>query len=79
MTLGEILKEYDNRDFSVIEYRSIISVDSDDVDTLYGFCCYKNGELLNVDGDNYSLDDEIVNHELYKNDWLVVWQDGKIK
>lgn len=73
MRLEEVLQEYDNHDFNVIEYRTIISIDSDDVDELVGFCCYKNGELITLDNDTYSLDDVVVRHELYKEDWLVVW------
>lgn len=74
MTLRDIIQECDNRDFAVIEYREIISIDSDDVDTVIGFCCFKEGTLLTLDNDTYSLDDEIVKWELYKDDWLVVWQ-----
>lgn len=75
MKLKDILQEY-NRDFSVIEYRAIISIDSDDVDGLLGFCCYKNGEVITLDNDTYSEDDKIIKHELYKDDWLVVWVGG---
>lgn len=75
MTLGDVLQEYDNRDFTIIEYRVIISIDSDDVDGIAGFCSYLNNELITLDNDTYSLDDEIVKHELYKDDWLVVWYE----
>lgn len=73
MTLSEVLKEYNNKDFDVIEYRHIKSIDSDDVDVLYGFAAYKNKMLMSVDGNNYHLSDNIIRHELYKNNWLVVW------
>lgn len=75
MKLKDILQDY-NQDFAVIEYRNVISIDSDDVDALEGFCCYKNNELITLDGDTYSEDDEIIKHELYKSDWLVVWVGG---
>ena len=73
MTLSEVLKKYDNKDFTAIEYRHIISIDSDDVDVLYGFAIYKNKMLMSADGDDYHLSDTILKHELYKDDWLVVW------
>ena len=73
MTLSEVLRLY-NKEFDVIEYRKIISVDSDDVDVLSGMASYKNKMLISLDGDTYSLNDEIIKHELYKNNWLVVWE-----
>ena len=73
MTLSDVLRKYDNRDFDAIEYRHIKSVDSDDVDVLCGFAAYKNKMLMSVDGDTYHLSDQILKHELYKSNWLVVW------
>lgn len=73
MTLSEVLKQYDNRNFDAIEYRHIKSIDSDDVDMLCGFAAYKNKMLVSVDGDSYHLSDQILKHELYKSNWLVVW------
>ena len=73
MTLSEVLKQYDNRNFDAIEYRHIKSIDSDDVDMLCGFAAYKNKMLASVDGDSYHLSDQILKHELYKPNWLVVW------
>lgn len=74
MTLSDVLKEYGNRDFNVIEYRKVWSVDSDDVDGLDGMAQYKNKMLISLDGDSYHLNDEIINHKLFKEDWLVVWR-----
>ena len=71
MTLSDVLKEFGNRDFEVIEYRKVYSVDSD---TLDGFAAYKNKSLLSVDGDDYHLNDQISKYELYKPNWLVVWR-----
>lgn len=68
MTLSEVLKKYDNRDFSVIEYRS------SEKDILVGMAAYKNKMLVSLDGDSYHLNDEIERYTLYKNDWLVVWE-----
>lgn len=73
MILSDVLKLYDNKDFDAIEYRHIKSVDSDDVDVLYGFAAYKNKMLISVDGDSYHLSDQVIKHELYKPNWLVVW------
>lgn len=73
MTLSDVLKLYDNRNFDAIEYRHIKSIDSDDVDVLYGFAAYKNKMLISVDGDSYHLSDQVIKHELYKPNWLVVW------
>ena len=74
MTLSDVLKEFGNRDFEVIEYRKVYSIDSDDVDALGGFAAYKNKSLLSMDGDNYHLNDQISKYELYKPNWLVVWR-----
>lgn len=73
MTLSDVLKLYDNRNFDAIEYRHIKSVDSNDVDVLYGFAAYKNKMLISVDGDSYHLSDQVIKHELYKPNWLVVY------
>lgn len=73
MTLNDVLKEYDNKDFTVIECRTIISIDSDDVEVTR-FCSYRDKELINLDDDCvYSLDNKVNNYELYKDDWLIVW------
>lgn len=74
MTLSDVLKEYGNRDFNVIEYRKVWSVDSDDVDGLDGMAQYKNKMLISLDGGSYYLKDEIQKHKLFRDDWLVVWR-----
>ena len=76
MTLNDVLKRFNYRDFETIEYRAIISIDSNDVDTLFGFAAFKDGELISVDNDTYSLSDEVVKFELYKPRWLTVWISG---
>lgn len=73
MRLKDVLNEFCNRDFQVIEYRSVRSIDSDDVDYLIGFCKYINHGLVSVDGDSYSLNDQVEKYDLYRDDWLVVW------
>lgn len=72
-TLSEVLKSY-NKDFNVVEYRKIYSVDSDDVDKLLGMAKYVNKMLISLDGGKYSLNDQIVKHELFRDDWLIVWR-----
>ena len=74
MTLSDVLKQYDNKDFSVIEYRAITTIQEKDTDVLGGMAAYKNKMLLSLDGDSYHLNDEIVKHKLYREDWLVVYQ-----
>lgn len=73
MTLSNVLKELGNKDWDAIEYRHVQSIDSDDVDVLYGFAAYKNKMLVSVDGDTYHLSDKILKYEVYKEDWLVVY------
>lgn len=73
MTLSDVLKLYDNRDFEVIEYRTITSINSNDVDGVVGFATYKNKMLMSIDGDSYHLSDIILKHELYRENWLVVY------
>ena len=76
MTLNDVLKRFNYRDFETIEYRTIISIDSNDVDTLFGFAAFKDGELISVDNDTYSLSDEVVEFGLHKPGWLTVWISG---
>ena len=73
MTLSDVLKEFGNKDWDAIEYRKVRSIDSDDVDYLYGFAAYKNKMLMSMDGDGYHLSDNIVKYEQFKDNWLVVW------
>ena len=73
MRLKDVLNEFCNRDFPVIEYRSVRSIDSDDVDYVIGFCKYINCGLVSIDGDSYSLNDPVVKYELFRDDWLIVW------
>ena len=79
MTLSDVLKKFDNRDFPVIEYRSIASIGSNDADVWCGMASYKNKMLTSLDGDSYHLNDEIKKYELFREDWLVVWYDGMWK
>lgn len=73
MILKDILKKFNYKDFTTIEYRKIISIDSDDVDVLVGHATFVDGVLSPLDYDNYSLEDEIIKYKLYRTNWLVVW------
>ena len=73
MTLSEALQEYDNRDFTVIEYRTYKNTDSDYLDVTMGFAKYKNKMLQSLDGNKHHLSDEILKHKLFRDDWLIVW------
>ena len=58
-----------------IEYRTY---DEDGNDIFVGICIYKNGELIPVDHDTYSFDDEIEDYQMFHdeehNKWkLTVW------
>ena len=73
MKLADVLKECGNKDFDMIEYRSIQSIDSDDVDTFMGLASYKNKMLVSLDGDSYYLSDNVVKYEVYRPNWLIVY------
>lgn len=73
MTLSDVLKKYNNKD-CIVEYRTITSIDSDDVDVFGGMARYINKMLVSCDGDSYHLNDDIQKYEWYKDDWLVVYR-----
>lgn len=76
MTLREVLESIDFTEINLIEYRTIISIDSDDVDVLAGFCRYEDEQLISEDGDIYSLDDEIRKY-MVEDGVLTVWYEGE--
>ena len=73
MTVSDVLEENGKKD-CVIEYRDIVSIDSDDVDAFGGMARYINKMLISCDGDSYHLSDTIVKYEWFKDDWLVVYR-----
>lgn len=75
MTLKEVLKKFNNKNFDMIEYRGRTHVDGKEKEYLVGFASYKDKMLISLDGDNYHLDDKISKYELYKDNWLVVWYE----
>ena len=74
MTLSEVLRKYD-RDFSVVEIRKVLSIDSNGVDDLLGMAKYHNKMLISLDGGKYHLNDQVVKDELFRDDWLIVWRN----
>ena len=60
MKLSDALK---GRDYKEIEYRIMLPEGLGTGDAHYGKCQYINGELKSLDGDSYSLDDEIIRFE----------------
>ena len=78
MKLREILQRI-NRDIPFISYRTFVSLNTDDdTDIFAGACEYKDGEIISLDGDSYSLEDEISAYEYDKqNNILAVWYKSK--
>lgn len=56
-----------------IEYRFNLIVGNKILDELFGFCHFVDGELISDDGDDYSLEDEIIEFKWESNNYLVVW------
>lgn len=51
-----------------IMYRVTVKVDGVEEDTLAGYCEYNGNELVSLDGDSYSLDDELIAYSIFKTD-----------
>lgn len=66
LRLEDIIRGYD---FNYISYRKYLP---DGTDIFIGCCKYINGELISLDGDNYSLKDNILKYEIDEDD-LTVW------
>lgn len=77
MTLSDVLKKFNNKNFNVIEYRTNAPANSSEKDMLAGMAAYKNKMLVSLDGDTYHLSDEIDRYELFQDDWLVVWYESE--
>lgn len=70
MTLADAIKAVNPQGPLVICYRTVVEVENfpsggtEELDMFTGICRYEiNGTLLSLDGDNYSLDDEICRYE----------------
>lgn len=74
MKLIEILKMID-KNIPFIAYRNIVSIDSDDVDLFTGACRWNDNKLISLDGDDYSLDEEISKYDYNEElNQLTIWR-----
>lgn len=87
--LKDILKIFGNVNIPIIECRTRYKDENESYcqrDDLFGFCEYKDGKLLSLDGDTYSLENLYTEWELILNytkpedyiDRLIVWQSGRL-
>lgn len=60
MRFEDILKD---KEYKLIECRLLLE-DEYNSDVLFGYCQYVNGKLISLDGDSYSLDEEIERYEI---------------
>ena len=78
-TLKEILNERKLENIDIM-YRTNSPVKTEE-DMLVGYCRYENGNLTSLDSDSYCLDDEIIRHEMSKDDngseYLTVWIESE--
>lgn len=65
MTVRDALKAVGQENAWFVTYRAMVYIPCfrRKVDVWVGYCSYQDGELKSLDGDSYSLDDEI---ETYK-------------
>ena len=69
-TIRELVNGLDSVE---VEYRTFTP---DGQDMFTGMAEYKNGQLYSLDGDNYSLDDQVSRWE-YGNNILTVWYESR--
>lgn len=72
MTIGELIQ---NKDYDRIEYRIINQKFADGI--FAGIFASKNGEIISLDGDSYSKDEEVKKYEEWTNEkvknGLTIW------
>ena len=83
VTLKEIINNLGNKNYNFIECRcKWIDGDGQEQDDLFGYCVYRNGVLVPLDGDSYSLDDLYIEWEEFMDDEgnysLTVWEYGEL-
>lgn len=86
--LKEIIEKLGNKNYDLIECRCKWTDDEQEHDDLFGYCSYRNGNLVPLDGDFYSLDDLYIEWEefidinkKYTDDGglvLTVWEHGEL-
>lgn len=74
-TLGQILRSLD-RNIWYISYRTIARFDGNEMDIFAGACRWLGGHLFSIDGDTYSLDDEITKWN-YDGECLTVYYESR--
>ena len=81
--LKEIIKNLGNKNYDLIKCRcKWIDSNGQEQDDFFGSCSYKDGILIPLDGDSYSLDDlyveweEVINNS--GNCSLTVWEYGEL-
>lgn len=57
MTLRDIIASLGNKNYPYIECHIVYTHNNQEYDEEYGCCCYKDGQLISLDADSYSLDD----------------------
>lgn len=67
----KLINIIDGKTIETIMYRTN-SPFNDREDMLVGYCAYLDEELISLDGDSYSLDDEIEKYK-WEDDMLIVW------
>ena len=50
--------------------------DPDGKDILFGFCHWTGNELVSIDGDNYSVDEEVLKYS-FDEDGLIYWFESE--
>lgn len=68
MTLKDVVK---NKDYPTIEYR-VNDPTNPGSTVLFGYCSYKKGQLKSLDGDTYSLEDNILSYKMRGTTLVVV-------
>lgn len=64
MTLKEIVK---GKNYPLIECRLLFTdATGDEQDVFAGYCAYQNEQLVSLDNDSYSLDDEYVKYKEFE-------------
>ena len=63
MTIGDLIK---NKDYDYISWRVMLPEKCGDGDTFFGACKSKDGKLIPLDGDSYSEEEKVLEHQEWK-------------
>ena len=77
MTLGDVVNGL-NKSMD-IEARLVLDINGETEDMLFGLCHWDNENkvLESLDGDSYSLDDDVIAFRAEVGSPLVIWEDGR--